>query len=162
MVCLGGWVVMVKLPLLVAVDFSGASRRALWEGERLAKYLGAPVILVHAASHVPGLQSASISLGANVGPVQEAQAGVVVEEEQVLEKRWVAPLRRAGLQVECVVREGVPAEVILDVARERRVQYVVMGSHGRRGFRRVVLGSVVQDVLPDAPCPVLIVPSRRK
>jgi len=63
-----------------------------------------------------------------------------------------------GIQPECLVEECMAADGILAVARARAVDLIVMGSHGRRGFDRLMLGSVTERVLRHAPCPVLAVP----
>ena len=60
-------------------------------------------------------------------------------------------------QPELVVHEGVAADSILSFAQARKADLIVMGTHGRRGFDRVVLGSVTDRVMRRAPCPVLAV-----
>jgi len=61
------------------------------------------------------------------------------------------------IQLELVVNEGVAADSILLIAQERKVDLIVMGTHGRRGFDRLVLGSVTDRVMRTAPCPVLAI-----
>jgi nucleotide-binding universal stress UspA family protein len=60
-----------------------------------------------------------------------------------------------SIHVEYRVQEGSPAEVILDVARE--CDLIVMGTHGRGGLSRAIMGSVAEHVLRDAACPVITV-----
>ena len=63
-----------------------------------------------------------------------------------------------GVQPECIVEESAAAlEPILSLARARAVSLIVMGTHGRRGFDHLVLGSVTERVLRHAPCPVLAI-----
>lgn len=69
-------------------------------------------------------------------------------------KRLNTPTRRVTAQVE----PGSVVETILEVARERQIDLIVMATHGRTGITRAILGSVAADVLPKAPCPVLVVP----
>ena len=64
----------------------------------------------------------------------------------------------AGLAVNVAVREGPVVQGILDEQRARGCDLIVMGTHGRGGFDRLVLGSVAEKVLRKAPCPVLTVP----
>lgn len=67
-------------------------------------------------------------------------------------------LERPAVTVRQVQERGISAApVILDYARENDVDLVVMGTHGRRGVRRMLLGSVTDEVLRAAPCPVLTV-----
>ena len=68
-----------------------------------------------------------------------------------------AALRAAGYDVEAVEREGEPAQVIDEEAREMGADVIAIGTHGRSGLRRLFLGSVAERVLPAAPCPVLTV-----
>ncbi len=73
---------------------------------------------------------------------------------------WVADLREAGLEVTEVVREGDPDKEIVAVAEEVGADLIVMGSHSRRNFWDVVLGSVTAKVIREAPCPVMVVSHR--
>jgi nucleotide-binding universal stress UspA family protein len=61
------------------------------------------------------------------------------------------------VRVERALREGPFTQVILEAALEFRADLIVMGAHGRTGFRRLILGSVAEEVLRKAPCPVLTV-----
>jgi len=72
----------------------------------------------------------------------------------------VGPARRAGLQARGKLRDGDPATETVGMARELRADLIVMGTSGRSGFSRWVLGSVAESVLRRAPCPVLTVPPR--
>jgi nucleotide-binding universal stress UspA family protein len=63
----------------------------------------------------------------------------------------------ASVRVEYQLAEGHPAAEILRAARETPCDLIVMGTHGRTGFRRMLMGSVAEEVLRRAPCPVLTV-----
>jgi nucleotide-binding universal stress UspA family protein len=63
----------------------------------------------------------------------------------------------SGVRTETFVREGEAYEAIIRTAREQQVNTIVMGSHGRTGLRRLLMGSVAEKVIGHAPCPVLIV-----
>ena len=67
----------------------------------------------------------------------------------------------SGVAVTYLILEGDPAEVIVDVAREHGCDLIVMGTHGRGGLGRLVLGSVAEQVIRHAPCPVLTVKGPR-
>jgi nucleotide-binding universal stress UspA family protein len=62
-----------------------------------------------------------------------------------------------GIEAEGLVREGESYKVIVDMAKERKAGAVIMGSHGRTGLRRLLMGSVTEKVIGNAPCPVLVV-----
>ncbi len=65
---------------------------------------------------------------------------------------------KANVDAEAIVREGESYEVIIDVVREKRAGAIVMGSHGRTGLERLLMGSVTERVIGHAPCAVLVVP----
>jgi len=85
-----------------------------------------------------------------------------VKRGQELVERAAKKLRAAGLQVKTAVRQGHARSMIVDAAAKWRVNLIVMGSHGRTGIRRVLLGSVSEYVVRHAPCSVEIVRSRRR
>lgn len=62
-----------------------------------------------------------------------------------------------GIKTETFVREGDAYQVIVDIAREQNVNTIIMGSHGRTGIKRLLMGSVTEGVIGYAPCPVLVV-----
>ena len=74
--------------------------------------------------------------------------------------RLAALARRRGLRVQTVIAHGYAAEEILRVARARRAYAIVMGTHGRTGMSRLLVGSVATRVMMAASCPVMTV--RRK
>ena len=67
-------------------------------------------------------------------------------------------VRAAGLTCDTLVVPGVPFQVIVDLARSRHVDMIVMGSHGETGLAHLLLGSVAERVVQVGPCSVLIVP----
>ncbi len=134
--------------VMTALDFSSPSLDAVEYAIQVANHFGARMTLVHVLEPVyydaePGLQS--------------------------MEAKWVhwrAQLEQLagligsfGLTAETVIRGGVPADSILDCAREQECDLIVMGTHGRRGWSRLRLGSVAEAVIRQAPCPVLTVKS---
>jgi universal stress protein A len=72
----------------------------------------------------------------------------------------VAKAKRAGVRATALVMVGSPYEVIVRAARSKRVDVLVLGTHGRTGLPRFFLGSVAARVLATAPCPVLTVRGR--
>ena len=81
--------------------------------------------------------------------------------EQVLEE-MTRSLNLAALSSRAIpiAESGDPQATIIDQAISKKADLIVMGTHGRRGFKRLLLGSVTEAVLREAPCPVLTVPSR--
>ena len=72
-------------------------------------------------------------------------------------RRWEATARGEGLAAKALLRTGVPHEAIVEAAREEGADLVVIGTHGRGGVDRLLLGSVADRVIRLASCPVLAV-----
>jgi nucleotide-binding universal stress UspA family protein len=140
--------------ILVPVDGSETAKQGLAEAVRLAQALGSQVRLVHV------VDDSALALNPETGiaaaPLVEhfAQGGKEILEEA----RALASSQ--GLEPELVLHEnftGQVADVIVNEARNWPAQLVVMGTHGRRGLRRAVLGSDAQAVVQASPVPVLLV-----
>jgi nucleotide-binding universal stress UspA family protein len=76
-------------------------------------------------------------------------------------KRIVTRLKKKRLRVEAAVRDGHPRTAIVDEARKWRADLIVLGSHGRTGLKRLLLGSVAASVVGHAPCSVEVVRLKR-
>ena len=151
--------------ILHASDFSPASRSAFTMACVLAKKLDARLILFHAYERIaplvmatPMMPMAGLASGAIVGKLwaTERKSG-----ERELE-RLAARARRDGLRVSTRLEAGAPASAIVRAARKERAAMVVLGTHGRTGLPRLLLGSVAERVIRTAPCPVLTVGRRRR
>ena len=143
--------------ILCPVDTSEASRHALEHALELARRFDAGVTVLH-VYRIPANVQPGVLVWAAVGPrplweLASEQAGV--EMERFL--RGFSAEDRARLDVR--IEAGDPATDTVDVARDGAYDLLVMGTHGRTGARRFVLGSVAERVIRMAPCPVLTVPS---
>ena len=87
--------------------------------------------------------------------------GVWLEELTALHKEVVARATRtltdAGLKAEGRVLQGDPREGLLDLARQEHVDLIVVGSHGRTGLTKLLMGSVASHIVTHAPCTVTVV-----
>jgi nucleotide-binding universal stress UspA family protein len=138
--------------ILCPTDFSDFSERAFDYGLSLARRYKAELYLLHVVRPVIiGYPEYAIPDSVNefYGELREHA------EEQLREFAKVHA--EGGVQAMVAVEEGVATESILDFARENSVDMIVMGTHGRRGFQRLTLGSVTERVLRKAGCPVLAV-----
>jgi nucleotide-binding universal stress UspA family protein len=134
-----------------AIDFSESSRLALEQAAELAGASGAELTLAHV--HVPPSHAATEVL---VGAPEAAT--VAAHELERLLSMWRADAERlTGRAVRVALLSGDPADQLVKLARETRSDLLVVGTHGRRGLRRLVLGSVAERVVRTAPCPVLAV-----
>jgi len=142
--------------ILCPIDFSDIARDALeWAGA-MARWHGATVDIhyVH-ATLVPVLSLALPALES--APLDEAERAAIVQAI-----REYAPFERFDRQLADVVDEHRDvARAIVRRALESAADLVVLGTHGRSGFERMLLGSVSEKVLRKAACPVLAVPPRR-
>lgn len=134
-----------------AVDFSETSRAALEQAVALASSLDADLTLVHV---LPApLQAATGVLVSSRG-VAAAEA----ERSEADLARWREDAaRRLGRTVRARALWGEPAAEIVRDAREEGYDLLVLGTHGRSGLPRLVLGSVAERVARQAVCPVLVV-----
>ncbi|MFP5379157.1 MAG: universal stress protein [Vicinamibacteria bacterium] len=138
--------------ILCPVDQSDLARRALDFAVVLARRFEAAV---RAVEVIP------IGLPALDYPPTPAAFALTAEQEQAHAAsldRFVAPARRDGVAVEAVVRGGFIIEQLLLEAEQYDADLIVMGTHGRSGVQRLVLGSVTEKMLRRATCPVLTVP----
>lgn len=140
--------------IVVGHDFSTQSTHAFEEAIRQAESVNAEIVLVHAllASSVypAGLE------GGAVAPADPAfDEGTARKKLDVLK----AKAGQKGLKVQAVLRDGArPEYVLIDVAREQDAAMIVVGTHGRSGIGRFLMGSVAEGVLRHSARPVLVVP----
>ena len=140
--------------LCCAVDFGEPSRAALEQAADLARELGAELTLVHVVTPSP-------PAGTDVLPVAGSAAEPPAAEEEAALEAWRAEAElRAGKAVRARLLVGDPARLVAKVARENHHDLVVVGTHGRRGLRRAVMGSVAERIVREAPCAVLVAHDR--
>ena len=137
--------------LLVATDFSASSKAALNTAVVLAKRLNGRVILVHAAKPSDSPQSESLRADELF---RRRYAGRL--------QKMISASRADEVITDKIVITGNPVEVILDRAKHEQADLIVIGTHGRRGMERLMLGSVAEAVVRKAACPVFIVKTRMR
>ena len=158
--------------ILVPIDYSGQSDRALQWGASLAQKYGARLLLLHVIPQAseglsesraertdpllpfaldnPAVYRAPSALG-------EVMSVDLVETAQDDLKDLAIATLNERLSVSPIVGVGEPAEEIVRLARGEAVDLIVMGTRGRSGLRHVLLGSVAETVVRTAPCPVFTV-----
>lgn len=136
-------------------DFSDEANLAEREATRLARRLGAELVLLHVAVETPHYGEHAFGM-ADVKHIYEAQARWA---EAQLAARAEA-LTKEGVPTRWQRRTGVVDELITETARTEAADYIVMGTHGRSGIARLMLGSIADRVIRTAPCPVLTVRPR--
>jgi nucleotide-binding universal stress UspA family protein len=136
--------------VLVPIDFSPDAEQALDYAIALAQKLQARVTLLHVIQPPLGV-GADMGVWPSPTFFDELEAAIMGDMEG-----YLARVTAAGLAGESVVVPGVPFQEILDTAKKRQVDLIIMGTHGRTGLKHVLLGSVAEKVVRLAPCPVLI------
>ena len=139
--------------ILHPTDFSRASGAAFLKAVALAKESRAELLLVHVLlPTTPFIGDGYISPKTYEELEASARRGAQRELAKV-----VARAQKAKARVKAVLLEGVPYDKIARVARSKRADLIVMGTHGRSGLSKFFLGSVAERVIALAPCPVLTV-----
>lgn len=135
--------------VLIAFDFSGASRKPLRHALAIARHYGAKFYLAHVVS----------SLGYTIaGPESLELAGDAAQRDaQQLEHDLLESGALAGLHHEFLVREGKVWEQLELIIRQKQVDLVVIGTHGRGSMGKLLLGSVAEQIFRHADCLVLTV-----
>src|SRR5262249_50246999 len=132
--------------ILHPTDFSERSAHAFRLACRLARDHGAGVLVLH-VMEPPASRAEEVARRPPDGYRDQ------LWNESLLPVRSPLP----GVEVEHLLEEGDPAKEILRVAGEVACDLIVMGTHGRGGLRRLLMGSVAEQVLRRAPCPVVTV-----
>jgi len=159
--------------ILLSTDGSEVAREGVKHGIALAKALNAKVTVITVTESLPvdygggpaSLYSGFVDAGTASGwiPSQEEvdrfdaarkeSAGKVLDEARVMAEQ-------VGISAELLhVPNAYPATAIIETAKSKGCDLIVMASHGRRGFRKLFLGSQTSEVLADDSVPVLVVPS---
>ena len=140
--------------ILVSTDFSEASKKALPYAVALARKFEAALLLVHVVpSHLPA---------------QFSRIGIVFEEQGMLAaaRQQLPRFREAELdphvRVEPLVLHGDPVHEICSAAKAEAADLIIIATHGYSGLKHFTVGSVAENVVRHAPCPVLIVRERER
>lgn len=144
--------------ILVPLDGSPTAMLALDQAAAIARMAGASLQLLHVIDAVP----ASSGFARPAIYLDEIQPRLRQEAETLLEQA-ADGLRKQGATVETTVLESRGdrvSEIIADTARQSGVDLIVLGTHGRRGVQRLLIGSDAEQVARIAPVPVLLVRER--
>ena len=142
--------------MLVPVDGSPASNRGLGEAIELAREQGAEILLLHVVDEwkVAAGDIAAVNLASGAQGLRETGSALLHEAE--------ARVRNAGVSVTSVLLEeiGLPVGAcVVQRAREWRADLIVCGTHGRRGIRRLLMGSDAEYIVRHTPVPILLLRS---
>jgi len=141
--------------ILVPVDGSATSSRGLQEAIKLAKLTGARLRLMHVVDQISfavGMEAATMVTSEMMQMVRESGEAVL--------KKARARVEKAGLRVDTVLCDGIAGRVcdhVFEQAEAWHADLIVLGTHGRRGFGRLLMGSDAEMIVRMATVPVLLV-----
>ena len=133
--------------ILLATDLAAASEAATAEALRLAAQLGSHILIVNVID--AGALRRTAGRGPAVHQVRAAREAAMSD--------LVARGRSHGIQVSFLIWEGDPAESIIEAATSEGADLIVIGNRGHSGVGRALIGSVSDEVVRNAGCPVLVV-----
>jgi len=139
---------MIPTNLLVPIDFSPCSEHALDYACAIAAKLGARIHIINAI----GTTLPELSVALTDQMISSIRHNAAAALDKLLQ-----PRRAVASFGEVVVVDDDARDAILKAARAVHADLIIIGTHGRRGLSRMLLGSVAEDVLRRAPCPVLAV-----
>ena len=142
---------MLPKHILVPTDLSEGAEEALDYACELARQFGATVHLLHVIG-IPTLGVPELGVAMTSTVIDSMMRESQIALEQLAERK-----RDLGTFGQILLRSGDARDVINNTAKELGADMIVMGTHGRRGVSRALLGSVTETVVRTAPCPVLTV-----
>lgn len=135
--------------ILIPTDGSDGAKNAVYEGIRLAELTGATVhglYVIDTRDYNTLPESKWLTLEDELEATGETALEAVRTETDAV-----------GVDVETTIAKGIPHEEILHYADDHNVDLIVMGTHGRTGFNRFLLGSVTEKIIRQTPIPIHIV-----
>jgi nucleotide-binding universal stress UspA family protein len=142
--------------ILVGLDGSAGSARALGWAIELAKALDAEIVAVQVAE----LLTPS-ALGLGLAPI-DLPENWVDDLRGLFETEWAMPLKKAGVRYRTVFETGGPAPTLIAIAQREHTDLIVTGSRGLGGFGELLLGSVSHQLVLHAHMPVVVIPPEQK
>jgi len=141
--------------ILCPIDFSEGATRALVCAAALARGYEARLTVLHVVPVFADSMEPGFPWRGEVQPMTVAPARADLVEQM---RRSIAEAGAGGLQPELVAEEGLTHPAIIQRATSMQADLLVLGTHGRGGINRLLLGSITEKVVRTAPCPVLTVP----
>lgn len=136
--------------ILTPIDFSEASLKALKYAVAFANQYGSTLLLIHVVEFS--------AVGSEFGAIEISR---VIEEMQDNASKQLKELAKQvatdRVRTEIVVQSGRPYSQIIDVAKEKKTDLIIIASHGHSSLAHVLLGSTVERVVRQGPCPVLVI-----
>jgi len=143
--------------ILISTDGSKFGNKAVSHGVNLAKSVGSAVTIIAVTEMWSPMDMAKKARSGSVNPVSAYEQAAEESAKKILDAAAAVAVK-AGVKVDCVhVKDQHPAEAIIKTADSKKCQLIVLGSHGRRGIEKVLMGSVASEVITNGSIPVLVV-----
>lgn len=138
--------------VLIPTDFSELSKRAGEEALPVVKKLGASVVFVHVLERLdhPDDMTALFDEG----------YAYLMDRSRALLNDLVVKAKQAGIEASAELKNGVPHMEIVELAQQKGVDLIIMGTHGRTGFNHLMMGSQTERVLRKAVCSVMTIKAK--
>ena len=145
----------MKNQILIAVDLSESSELFIKKGIELAIKMEASVILSSVVPmYVDYLQSQMSMVPTPWDEIYTAQKEAAIKELKLVQDKF------PNIPIEIYVEVGNAKDIIIEKAKKEKVDYIVVGTHGRTGFSHVVMGSTAEYIVRHATMPVMVVPMK--
>ena len=145
----------MKNQILIAVDLSESSELVIKKGIELAIKMEASVILSSVVPmYVDYLQSQMSMVPTPWDEIYTAQKEAAIKELKLVQDKF------PNIPIEIYVEVGNAKEVVIEKAKKEKVDYIVVGTHGRTGFSHVVMGSTAEYIVRHSSMPVMVVPMK--
>jgi nucleotide-binding universal stress UspA family protein len=152
--------------VLITLDYDPSAQKVAEEGFSLATSMGAEVILLHVLSDPTYYTSIEhITIMGFAGHMETSLLQITnIDELKNAAQQFLdeSKLHLGDNTIQTLVKEGDFAESILNTAKELQTDIIVMGSHSRRRFDEIIMGSVTEKVLYHTSVPLFIVPTKQK
>ena len=138
--------------VLIPTDFSELSKRTVEEALPVVKKLGASVVFVHVLERLdhPDDMTALFDEG----------YAYLMDRSRALLNDLVVKAKQAGIEASAELKNGVPHMEIVELAQQKGVDLIIMGTHGRTGFNHLMMGSQTERVLRKAVCSVMTIKAK--
>ncbi len=140
--------------IIYPTDFSSAAEVVFDTAQRLARDSDSLLLIVHVVEPVAAATPGTVAPPVTLGGTDLSQSQREAIEQAREELRKVVPADPA-IRFEHRVTEGPASDGILDLAKQEQADVIVMGTHGRTGVKRLLMGSVAEKIVRHAQCPVL-------
>lgn len=142
--------------IVVGLDGSSGSARALSWSVGIAKALDAEIVAVHVFQLVPAVPAVY-----GLSPIQYSDEWQGQLKKQ-FENEWCAPLKKSGVAYRAILEMGSPAPGLIAIAEREQADLIVTGTRGMGGFKELMLGSVSHQLVMHATVPVVVIPAELK